>query len=52
MFKLADSRGSGAGVYCGRHALYLGPSALIEYHETAAIGRGRGVARRRLRGGS
>ena len=30
MFKLADSRGSRQGVYCGREGLYLGSAALID----------------------
>jgi hypothetical protein len=30
MFKLAASRGSRQGVYCGREGLYLGPATLIE----------------------
>ncbi len=35
MFKLAESRGSAGGLYCGRDGLFLGPSALIEHHEGA-----------------
>lgn len=30
MFKLADSRGSRQGVYCGPEGLYLGSAALID----------------------
>lgn len=30
MFKLADTRGSRQGVYCGIDGLYLGPAALID----------------------
>jgi hypothetical protein len=33
MFKLAASRGSRQGVYCGREGLYLGPTALIELRD-------------------
>lgn len=35
MFKLADSRGSTEGLYCGRDGLFLGPCALIEHREGA-----------------
>ncbi len=35
MFKLAESRGSTEGLYCGREGLFLGPSALIEHWEGA-----------------
>src|SRR5205823_9521068 len=33
MFKLAGSRGSREGVYCGREGLYVGSAALIERRE-------------------
>jgi hypothetical protein len=33
MFKLAESRGSTRGLYCGREGLFLGPSPLIECHQ-------------------
>lgn len=31
--KLAESRGSTRGVYGGRERFFLGPTALIEYHQ-------------------
>ncbi len=33
MFKLAESRGSSRGLYCGSDGLFLGPSPLIELHD-------------------
>jgi hypothetical protein len=33
MFKLAEHRGNGGGLYCGREGLFLGPSALITKSE-------------------
>jgi hypothetical protein len=30
MFKLAESRGSSRGLYCGSDGLFIGPSPLIE----------------------